>query len=115
MKRIVFAFILFSSYGFAQTTTTPDSAKYHIGDMATVCGNVYAVHYSETGTSVIYFGDKKNNPFTAAIFAYDSHKFVNLEKQCMNKKVCVTGWVKDNRGKTQIIITEPSQLSIAGE
>jgi hypothetical protein len=109
MKKLLFFFLLISSYGFGQTPA--DSAKYHIGENIMICGNVYSVHLNEKGVSVLYFGDKKNNPFNAAIFANDIHKFKDLEKRCLNKKVCVTGWVKKNGSITQVIITEPSQLT----
>ena len=113
MKSIVILFILISSCALAQTT--PDSAKYHLDEMETVCGHVYAVHVNDKGVSSIFFGDKNNNPFNAAIFAIDIRKFGDLEKQCLDKKVCVTGWIKKSGSKTQVIITEPSQLHVVAE
>jgi hypothetical protein len=114
MKKILPVMILISSYAFAQTTT-PDSAKYHVGEMTTICGHIYQVHLNEKGVSVLSFGDKAHNPFNAAIFAVDIHKFTDLEKRCVNKNVCVTGWIKNNGGKTQVIVTESSALTVADE
>jgi hypothetical protein len=103
---LLFAFPLFS-----QAQIPADSARYHKGEMITVCGNVFAVLSPDNGPATISFGESyKNNPFTAIIFPVDIKKFKDLEATCLHKKVCVTGWVTMHLDKPQIILTEANQL-----
>jgi hypothetical protein len=52
-----------------------------------------------------------NAVFTAVIFATDRPKFGAPETSLRGKRVCVTGQIRDYRGKPEIILNDPSQLT----
>jgi hypothetical protein len=52
-----------------------------------------------------------NEVFTAVIFGSDRAKFGTPETTFQGKRVCVTGQVRNYRGKPEIIVSDPSQLS----
>jgi DNA/RNA endonuclease YhcR with UshA esterase domain len=49
--------------------------------------------------------------FTAVIYGDNRSKFGTPETALRGKRTCVTGQVSDYRGKPEIVITDPSQLS----
>jgi micrococcal nuclease len=52
-----------------------------------------------------------NEAFTAVIFGSDRVKFGEPEATLAGKRICVTGQVRNYRGKPEIILTDPSQLT----
>jgi len=52
-----------------------------------------------------------NEVFTAVIFVSSRPKFGTPETTFRGKCVCVTGQVRNYRGKPEIIVSDPSQLS----
>lgn len=122
MKRIrsLFAFtclVFLTSTSFAQTKITASDAKNHIGERATVCGNVVTTYYAS---------ESKGNPtllnldepwprqiFTILIWGSDRAKFGdNPETKYKNKRVCVTGLIKDYKGVPEVVAEQPSQIEI---
>ena len=54
-----------------------------------------------------------NSPLTIVIFAKDFGNFKSsIESMYNNKNICVTGILKDYKGKTEIIITKPDAITI---
>ena len=54
-----------------------------------------------------------DNPFTFVIFAENRKKFnYKPEEFLVDKQVCVTGEIKEFRGKPQIIVTDSTQVKI---
>jgi len=51
-----------------------------------------------------------NSPFTAVIFGSDRAKFGTPDTALRGKRVCVTGQIRDYRGKPEIILNDPGQL-----
>ena len=49
--------------------------------------------------------------FTAVIYRADRSKFGTPETSLGGKRICVTGQISDYRGKPEIVLTDPSQLS----
>jgi micrococcal nuclease len=93
-----------------------DAAK-HIGEKVTICDKVYGVRYFENGKdqpTLVNMGDAyPNNPFTFVIYGEDRKKFSwKPEEFLIDKAVCVTGEVKDYRGKPQIVVSDTAQLVI---
>ena len=89
-------------------------AKNHIGEDATVCGMVYQVQLSKSGSIFLNIGgDHPNQPFTAVCFKgtipYESLK--NFESLA----VCVTGTIRDYKGKPEIMITSLNQITSKSE
>ncbi len=54
-----------------------------------------------------------NSPLTIIVFAEDRTNFPeSLEKLYGNQKVCVTGRIKEYKGKPEIIISKPEELVV---
>ena len=49
--------------------------------------------------------------FTAVIYGGDRPKFGTPETSLRGKRICVTGQISDYRGKPEIVLSNPSQLS----
>jgi len=98
-----------------QTLTTAEAAK-HVGESATVCGRVVGTRFLESsnGQPTFLNFDKPypNTPFTAVIFGKDRSKFTEPEKTYNNKTVCVTGKIREYRGKPEIEVSALDQLQI---
>ena len=94
---------------------SPDSAKYHEGSMATVCGEITSGKISENETVHINFGDPyPGNCFSVVIFPKDSANFKQIRpKDYLKKKnICVTGKIEIYKGKAEIIVTSPEQIHL---
>jgi hypothetical protein len=101
--------------GQQQALTTAEAAK-HVGESTTVCGRVVGTRFLESskGQPTFLNFDKPypNTPFTVVIFGKDRGKFSEPERAYKDKAVCVTGKIRDYRGKPEIEVTEPGQLQI---
>jgi hypothetical protein len=49
-----------------------------------------------------------DQPFAAVIFGTDRAKFGTLETTLQGKRVCVSGAIREYRGKPEIVLTDPS-------
>lgn len=88
-----------------------DADKYY-GQYKTVEGTIVAT--KNTGR-VCFLNFHKNwrKYFTAVIFASSFHKFPpNPEIYYLNRKVRVSGVIKEYKGKPEIILESPSQIKI---
>jgi DNA/RNA endonuclease YhcR with UshA esterase domain len=94
---------------------SPEDAARHIGETATVCGTVASAKFASSSRSQPTFLDLDkpypNAPFTAVIFGDDRAKFGTPETSLRGKRICVTGQIRDYRGKPEIILNDPSQLA----
>ena len=95
---------------------TSAEAKDHIGEQATVCGTVAGTHYAgrTKGSPTFLNLDRPypNQVFTILIWGTDRSKFGAPETTYANKKVCVTGVIKDYKGRPEVIAEEPNQIEI---
>ena len=112
-----FALVIIVSTAFAQSTVTAKEAAKHIGEKVTVCDKVFGGRYFESGNNqptLLNMGDAyPNNPFTFVIYGEDRKKFSwKPEEYLVNKEVCVTGEVKEYRGKPQITVSDTAQVMI---
>jgi hypothetical protein len=98
----------------AATMASVDAAS-HVGETATVCGLVASAKFAASSRSHPTFLDLDrpypNAAFTAVIFGDDRPKFGTPETTLYGKRVCVTGQIRDYRGKPEIILSDPGQLS----
>lgn len=86
-------------------------AQDHIGEHATVKGNVVKIFISKKGTIFFdYCADYKTCPFSAVVFNSDSYKFSNI-KQYEGKIINVSGLIKTYQGKAEIIVNDPNQIN----
>ena len=94
---------------------SPEDAAGHVGETATVCGMVASAKFAAGSRSQPTFLDLgKPYPsavFTAVIFGDDRPKFGTPENSLRGKRICVTGQIREYRGKPEIILNDPSQLS----
>ena len=108
--------VVFSSLGYGQTSISPMGALQHIGETATVCGQVASTHYAANsrGTPTFINLDKPHPAqiFTVLIFGDDRPKFGNPEVLYRNKRICVTGKIKSYNGVPEIVAYDPSQITV---
>jgi DNA/RNA endonuclease YhcR with UshA esterase domain len=95
---------------------TTAEAKSHVGEKATICGKVASTHYAarvKGSPTFLNLDESYPNPiFTVLIWGNDRSKFGDPESKYSNKRICVTGLVKDYRGVPEIIVEEPNQISV---
>jgi len=122
MRTLRFLGLLFfcfvaPSFAYPQTGhITAADAKNHVGEKATVCGNVVSTHYAtRSKESPTFLNLEEPYPrqiFTILIWGSDRPKFGDPEAKYGSKKVCVTGVIKDYRGVPEVVVEEPSQILV---
>jgi len=109
-------FTLFPILHAQENYITPEEAYKYIGETKTVCGTVasatYAVRSRGKPTFLNLNKPYPNHVFTIVIWGSDRGKFKNPpEVFFKGKEVCVTGLITTYRGKPQIEVSEPSQIT----
>jgi DNA/RNA endonuclease YhcR with UshA esterase domain len=97
----------------AQTSTyTATEAAKHVGETATVADKVDGVHQSGKGNIFLNMGGKyPNQAFTAFIPSSSAAQFSNPQ-QYEGRTVAVSGKITLYKGKPEIIVNSPSQISM---
>ena len=97
LTLLVFA-ILWSNQVQAQKSLSTTEAKEHVGEKATVCGDVVITHYAvKTSGGPTFINLDKSYPdqvFTVLIWGSVRPKFGNPEAY-RSKHICVTGKISD--------------------
>jgi hypothetical protein len=106
-----------SSSVYAQTGhVTATEARNHVGERVTVCCSVVSTHFSaRTKGEPTFLNLDEPYPrqiFTILIWGSDRPRFGDPESKYGNKKVCVTGLIKDYKGVPEVIAEQPSQIEI---
>jgi DNA/RNA endonuclease YhcR with UshA esterase domain len=100
----------------AQKKLTAVEAKVHVGETATVCGNVVSTRYASStkGQPTFLNLDKPypNQVFTVVIWGSNRSKFGTPETDYKGKRVCATGEITDYRGTPEIVVAYPRQINI---
>jgi hypothetical protein len=103
------------AFSTSAATLTPADAASHIGESATICGVVASAKFAAGSRSQPTFVDLDrpypNAVFTAVIFGDDRPKFGAPERSLQGKRVCVTGQIRDYRGRSEIILSDPRQMT----
>ena len=87
-------------------------AAKHVGETATVTGRVDGVHQSSKGNIFLNMGGKyPNQAFTAFIPSASAAQFSNAQ-QYEGRTVSVSGKIALYKGKPEIIVNSPSQISV---
>jgi hypothetical protein len=105
---------VWASAAAAEKSVGPKDAMAHVGESATVCvvaSAKFAVNSRSQPTFLDFDRPYPNAIFTAVIFGDDRPKFGSPETTLGGKRICVTGQIRDYRGKPEIILHDPSQLS----
>ena len=88
-----------------------DAAKY-IGKKVMVCSQVYGVK-ELSNINFINLGEQyPDNPLTIVVFSADKGNFNQGLLIYNGKKVCVTGTIKEYKGKAEIVMSNPEEISI---
>jgi DNA/RNA endonuclease YhcR with UshA esterase domain len=99
----------------AQKKLSAAETKDHVGETATVCGNVVSTRYaaSTRGQPTFLNLDKPypNQVFTVVIWGNNRSKFGRPEVEYKEKRVCVTGKIAEYRGVPQVIVDDPAQIA----
>lgn len=94
---------------------TAHQAKDHVGEKATVCGNVAGVHTATTskGSPTFINLDERypRQVFTILIWGEDLNKFTPAPSGWDGKKVCATGTISSYRGVPEIVAKDAAQIS----
>lgn len=97
---------------------TARQAADHIGEIATVCGTVASTRYSvkTKGQPTFLNLDQAypNQVFTILIWGSDRPKFGTPETTLVGKRVCATGRIEGYKGKPEIVVGDPKQLTLPG-
>jgi DNA/RNA endonuclease YhcR with UshA esterase domain len=118
MRRVkivsLILYVLWALTSQAQNSISAVQAKEHVGEKATVCGEVVSTHYaaSSRGGPTFINLDKPypNQIFTVVIWGSDRPKFGDPESMYRSKRVCVSGTIESYRGVPQIVAREPGQI-----
>jgi hypothetical protein len=87
-------------------------AAKHVGERGTVIDKVEDVHQTNAGTIFINMGGAyPNHAFTAFIAAEDASDFKSV-KAYKGATISVTGKIGLYKDKPQIVVTDPSQLTV---
>ena len=104
------------------TTTIPadalswTEAKYHMGDITTVCGPVVGSHWDRNSTgepTIINIGKDPPAPdrFTIVIWIHSRGNFPQApEEYYLGKTICATGLIYPYQGIAQMTVENPSQI-----
>lgn len=106
--------MLCSALAYGQTQISASDAKNHVGEIATVCGQVASTHYAarSRGNPTFINLDKPypNSIFTVVIWGSDRAKFGEPETSYSGKKICVTGNITLYRGAPETTVHDPSEI-----
>jgi DNA/RNA endonuclease YhcR with UshA esterase domain len=108
----VFAFGLLASLALAEDRKTifdSDAAK-HVGETVSVRGLVAGVYTSKSNTFINFGAAYPHHTFTAVIFSSASSRFKDPQKWD-GYVITVTGKIKLYKGKPEIVLESPSQVS----
>ena len=103
----------------ADVAFTPEQAKAHLCELATVCGTVASAKYasSSRGQPTFLNLDRPypQQIFTIVIWGTDRPQFGTPETEYLGKRLCVTGQIESYRGTLEIVVKEKSQLTVSGK
>jgi DNA/RNA endonuclease YhcR with UshA esterase domain len=100
-----------SALAQAPATYTAAEAAKHVGEITTITDRVDGVHQSGKGNIFLNMGGKyPNQAFTAFIPSSSAAQFSNPQ-QYEGLTVAVSGKITLYRGKPEIVVTSPSQIT----
>ena len=118
---LIFAFLICASGSVAQREyVNPIDAHKFIGKEKTVCGitasATYAIRSRGKPTFLNLDQPYPNQIFTVVIWGSDREKFKNPpETFFRGKRICVTGIIETYRGKPQIVVRGPEQITVESQ
>ena len=114
-RAIAFVFVALWPCFASPASLTTNEAASHVGESATICGTVASANYASRskGQPTFLNLDKPypNQTFTAVIWGSDRAKFGTPESALLGKQVCATGVIQLFRGRPEVVLHDPSQLT----
>ena len=105
-----------AAIAWAADPLEPTEAAEHVGEEATVCGEVTGAKFSghrERQPTFIDFGPPHPNQlFTALIWGEYRDTFDYVPESLFGKMICVSGTITEHKGKPEIKVSDPSQIQI---
>jgi hypothetical protein len=115
-RSLVLAALLSAGVTFAADTLDPAEAASHVGEEATVCGEVtgakYSDHRKRKPTFIDFGPPHPNQLFTALIWGEYRDRFDYVPESLLGKTICVSGTITEFKGKAEIKVSDPSQIRI---
>jgi DNA/RNA endonuclease YhcR with UshA esterase domain len=100
-KWLTLTCLLPAVVGYTADTLDPADAADHIGQEATVCGEVtgakFSSHRKRKPTFIDFGPPHPNQQFT------------------YGKTICVSGTISEHKGKPEIKVSDPSQIQVMGD
>ena len=94
----------------------PADAIDHIGEEATVCGEVtgakFSSHRKRKPTFIDFGPPHPNHVFTALIWGEFRDKFDYVPESLLGRTICVSGTITEHKGRPEIKVSEPSQIRL---
>ena len=121
MKQTILLFFLslVALSSFSQTWIRSDDAKHFRGDVINIVGLVTEVKRvsgkGEAAKHIKLAGKEAGNALTLVILKADLGKFEGIAGDLLHQYIHVKGKVIKKKGKPYIILSSPSQVSIARE
>lgn len=115
MRAVVLAMVLVLGLALTATsasaaTIAPGQAEAHVGQVATVEGQVDDVYTARSGVTFLDIGGRyPNNAFAAVIFTDDADRFPDAAR-LKGKIVDITGAIRLYQGRPEIVLTDPAQI-----
>jgi hypothetical protein len=108
--------LLLAGTAFAADTLDPAAAAAHVGEEATVCGEVtgakFSSHRKSKPTFIDFGPPHPNQLFTALIWGEHRDKFDYVPESLLGKTICVSGTITEYKGKAEIKVSDPSQILV---
>jgi hypothetical protein len=115
MKKCLIVLVLFfiTNSLFAQTKISVDSSGAYIGKLVTTCSQVFGIKATDKVVLINLGAAYPASPLTIAIQAKDFANFTTPPAELYaNKKLCVTGTIELFKGKAEIVVTKPEEITI---
>ncbi len=96
----------------ATPTYSYTQAPQHVGETAHISGTVISVYTSKSGTTFFdYCVNYSGCPFGAVIFASAKQRFSSPLTAYQGENITVSGTITSYKGKAEIVLNKPSQIS----
>ncbi|KRT14008.1 hypothetical protein ASU31_21580 [Pedobacter ginsenosidimutans] len=115
MKKLSLLLLLIAPafYAKSQTLVLAKDAAQYVGKNVTICDSVYSAKALDKLTLINLGSAYPKELITVVINKEDQSKFPSEPSSMfMGNKICVTGIISDYKGKKQILVTDPKQITV---
>ena len=116
---LVLSTFLAAAVTFAADAIDPAEAASHVGEEATVCGEVtgakFSSHRKRKPTFIDFGPPHPNQLFTALIWGEYRDRFDYVPESLLGKRICVSGTITEYKGKAEIKVSNPAQIRLTGD